>query len=131
MITFQFVLNIFCNRNSLRAGSSLKSMFVLITLGTNDGLDCPLTTASRSIVTRFIFFTHFCDCTVKAELIYRNNCAKNSFNRLKVGAIVCRQFCTTFALSTSWLGRLGVRFLQMLTSFSPPSCPIHLVDYLH
>ena len=33
-----------CNRNSLCAGSSFKSMFVLITLGTNDGLDCPLTT---------------------------------------------------------------------------------------
>ena len=33
-----------CNRNSSCAGSSFKGMFVLITLGTNDGLDCPHTT---------------------------------------------------------------------------------------
>ena len=24
----------------------------------------------------FVFFTHFCDCSVKTELIYRGNCAK-------------------------------------------------------
>ena len=48
-------------------------------------------------MTRFLFFTHFCDCRVKTELIYRNNCAKNSFNRFEVGAIVYRQFSTTFA----------------------------------
>ena len=37
----------------------------------------------RSIMARFTFFTHFCDCSVKTELIHRNNCAKNSFNRFK------------------------------------------------
>ena len=31
----------------------------------------------------------------------------------------------------SWLGRLGVRFLRMFTSFSQRFCPIHLVDCLH
>ena len=77
-------------------------MFVLITLGTNDGLDCPLThNGSRSVVTRFKFFTHFCDCSVKTQLSYRNICAKNSFNRFKVGAIVYRQFSTTFVLKRS------------------------------
>ena len=55
----------------------------------------------RSIVIGFIFFTHFCDCTVKTGLIYINNCAKNSFNRCKVGAIVYRQFPTTFAFKHS------------------------------
>ena len=40
---------------------------------------------SRSIVIGFIFITHFCDCTVKTELIYRSNCAKNSCNRFLVG----------------------------------------------
>ena len=52
----------------------------------------------RSLVKGFILFTHFCDCSVKTELIYIKNCAKNSFNRRKVGAKVYRQFSTTFAL---------------------------------
>ena len=95
-----------CNINSSCAGSPFKGMFVLITLGTNDGLDCPLTTGSPlTIVKGFIFFTHFCDCSVKTELIYRKNCAKISFNRFfKVGAIVYRQFSTTFALkhTSAW-----------------------------
>ena len=44
VITFQFFLHL-CNRNSLCARSSLfKDTFVLITLGTNEELDCPLTT---------------------------------------------------------------------------------------
>ena len=55
----------------------------------------------RSIVIGFIFFAHFCDCTVKTELIYRSNCAKNSFNRFQVGTIVYRQFSTTFAFKHS------------------------------
>ena len=54
-----------------------------------------------SIVTRFTFFTHFCDCSVQTELIYRNNCAKNSFNRSRAGTIVHRQFPTTFAFEHS------------------------------
>ena len=33
-----------CNRYSLRARSSFEGMCVLITLGTNDGQGCPLTT---------------------------------------------------------------------------------------
>ena len=51
----------------------------------------------RSVMAGFIFFTHVCDCSVKTELIYRNYCAKNSFNRRKVGAIVYRQFPMAFA----------------------------------
>ena len=87
------------NRTSSCAGSSVKSMFVFITFGTNNGLDCPSTTGPPcSIMARFTFFTHFCDCSVKTELIHRNNCAKNSFNRSWVGTIVYRQFSTTFAL---------------------------------
>ena len=87
-----------CNRNSLWTGLSFKGTFVLITLGTNEELNCPLTTGLPVlIVIGFIFFKHFCDCSVKTELIYRNNCAKNSFNRRKIGAIVYKQFSTTFA----------------------------------
>ena len=47
------------------------------------------------------FFTHFCDCSVNTELIHRNNCAKNSFNRFRVGAIVYWQYSTAFALEHS------------------------------
>ena len=99
VITFQFVLLYLCNRISLCArSSSFKSMFVLITLGTNEELDCPSDNwLPRSIVKGFIFFTHFCDCSVKTELIYRSNCAKKSLNRLQIGTIVYRQFSTTFA----------------------------------
>ena len=53
----------------------------------------------RSVMKRFIFFTHFCDCSAKTELIYRNNCEKNSCNRVLVGTIVDRQVSTAFA---SW-----------------------------
>ena len=57
--------------------------------------------SSRSIVKGFVLFTHFCDCTVKTELIYRSNCAKNCFNRFLVGTLVYRQFSTTFAFKHS------------------------------
>ena len=61
-----------CNSNSLCVGSSLfKSTFVLITFGTNEERH-----NGSSRVIRFIFFTNFCDCTVKTELIHRSNCAK-------------------------------------------------------
>ena len=79
----------------------------------------------------FVFFTHFCDCSVKTELIYRSNCAKNSCNRVLVGTIVDRQFSTAFFpwadlwTMDSWHGRLDVRFRQILTSSSLPFCPIH------
>ena len=41
---FSFRSQNICNRSSSCGGSSVKSMFVLITIGTNDGLDCPATT---------------------------------------------------------------------------------------
>ena len=50
-----------------------------------------------SRVIGFIFFTHFCDCSVKTELIYIGNCAKNSCNRFLVGTMVDRQFSIAFA----------------------------------
>ena len=51
----------------------------------------------RSIVKSFVFFKHFCDCSVKTELIYRNDYAKNSLNRFQIGTIVYRQFSMAFA----------------------------------
>ena len=90
-----------CNRNSLCAGSSFKSMFCpghtwherWVGLSFHNKSPC-------SIVARVTFFTHFCDCSVKTELIYRNNCAKNSFNRSWVGATVYSQFFPPLLLST-------------------------------
>ena len=46
----------------------------------------------------FIFFTHVCDCSVKTELIGKNNYAKKSLNRCLVGTKVNRQFSVSFAL---------------------------------
>ena len=45
-----------------------------------------------SIVKGFTFFTRFCDCSVKIELICRNNFAKNSLNCFLVCSKVNRQF---------------------------------------
>ena len=90
-----------------------------------------------SYMAGFVFFTHFWDCSVNTELINRNNCAKNSFNRFEIGTIVYRQFSTAFAFKLtsetmdSWHGRLDVCFRQILTSSSRQFCPIHLMDYLH
>ena len=50
----------------------------------------------RSIVKGFTFFTHFCDCSVKTELIHRNNYSKNIVNRFQIGTIVYRQFSMAF-----------------------------------
>ena len=44
-----------------------------------------------SIVKGFTFFTHVCDCSVKTELICRNNYVKNSLNCFLVGSKVNRQ----------------------------------------
>ena len=83
----------------------------------------------RSTVKGFTFFTHFCDCSVETELIYRNNCAKNCLNRFLVGATVYRQFSATFAWTMdSWLGILAIRFPRIPTKSFPPDCPRFLVD---
>ena len=135
MITFQFVLKIFAIEILHVQDHHSKACFCLdhtwhergTRLSSHNG-------SSRSIVKRSIFFTHFCDCTVKTEMIYRSTCAKNSFNRRRVGTIVYRQFSTTFAdlwTMDSWLGKLGVRFLRVSPSSSQRFCPIHLVDCLH
>ena len=51
----------------------------------------------------FVFFTQIWDCSVDTELINRNNCAKNSFNRITIGTEVYWQFHTSFALErSSW-----------------------------
>ena len=98
VITFQFVLYFFAieilhvqdHRSKVCLSSSRLAR-------TKDKIVFSQRGSLRSIVTGFTFFTHVCDCSVKTELIYRNNCAKNNFNRLKVGAKVYRQFSTTFA----------------------------------
>ena len=66
-----------CNGNSLCVGSSHVCLYHTwhergTRLSSHSG-------SPSSIVIGFILFTHFCDCTVKTELIYRNNCAKTQF----------------------------------------------------
>ena len=56
----------FCKRRCLRARSSLsKGISVLITFRTNEELECHHDGLRRSIVKGFVFFTHFCDCSVR------------------------------------------------------------------
>ena len=51
----------------------------------------------RSFVKGFILFTYLRDCSVKTELVCRDNYAKNSLNRFQIGCIVCRQFSMSSA----------------------------------
>ena len=78
-----------CNNSSSCAGSSVKGMCVFITLGTKNGLDCPSTTSLPVLSWHDSHSSHIsATARLKTELSYRNNCAKNSFNRSRVGAIV-------------------------------------------
>ena len=87
----QFVLHILKIEILLVQNHSKVCVCVLISHDTNDELDGPFTTGPhRSIVTRVTFSTHFFDCSVKTELIYRSNCAKNSYKRVQVGTKVDR-----------------------------------------
>ena len=92
-----------CSRpSSCCAGSSVKGMCVFITLGTNYGVRLSFHNRSPcSIMAGVTFFTQTSDCQVNTELINRNNCAKNSFNRSRVSATMYWQFSTTFALEHS------------------------------
>ena len=89
VITFQFVLRIFAVEDLCEHGHHHPKTLLSwsrLARATNEELDCPPTTVFLlSIMKGFIFFTHFCDCSVKTALIYRSNCAKNSCNRVLVG----------------------------------------------
>ena len=50
----------------------------------------------RSFMKGFIFFTYLRDCSVKTELVCRNNDAKNSLNRFLVGCKVYWKFTMSF-----------------------------------
>ena len=99
VITFQFVLRIFatedlCEHNHHYSKTRL-SWSRLAQMKNSTVLPQRVSPFYHE---RFIFFTHFCDFSVKTELICRRNCAKNSCNRVLVGTIVDRQFSTAFAL---------------------------------
>ena len=67
-----------------------------------------------SIVKGFTFFTRFCDCSVKIELICRNNFSKNSLNCFLVCSKVNRQFSVPFAFEIT-LGQWS-RYTENWTS---------------
>ena len=84
-----FFLHIVAIENFLiRWVITIQENFVLVTLSTSEEFDCPITTTSpRSFGKGFMFFTHFCDCSVKTKLIYRSNCSKNGLNRFQIDTI--------------------------------------------
>ena len=76
-----------------------KEISVLISLCTINWLSHQCTTLPWSTVKRFMFFTHFRDCSVKTELIYRNNYAQNSLNCF----LVCKMNGQFFVSFRSWI----------------------------
>ena len=76
-------------------------------------------------------------CAFHTELIHRNNCSVNSFNRVSIGTTVCGKISTTFFFSAllvvtdSWIGRLGVRNRRVQSSSAPWLYPVLLVVFLH
>ena len=54
------------------------------------------------IMKGFMFFTHFRDCSVKTELVCRNNEAKNSLNCFLSGNKVNQQFSVYLQFSMSF-----------------------------
>ena len=82
----------------------------------------------------FKFFTHVCDCSVKTELIGKDNYAKNSLNCFLICSKVNRQFSVSFAFDLPWTmellhGKLGTRFQRIPIASFPRYDPKFLVDY--
>ena len=128
-----------CNRRSWLAGSSQsKGTSVLITLGTSEELDCPITTGLSVLSLRVSYSSHISATgSVKTELVCRDNYAKNSLNRFPIGCIVYRQFSMPFA-SESTSGQWArsaenwtITFCEFPTTSFQQYCPILLVDCLH
>ena len=95
-----------CNRYTSCAESSFKSMFVFITLGTNNGSDCPATT-SRPVLTWQVSHSLHKSETAPSILswlteiivLQKQLSEKQSFNRSLISAEAYWQFSTTVALS--------------------------------
>ena len=88
--------------SSSYAGSPVQDEGVFINelFGRNNGSDCFYQNKSHcSNMTSFVFFTHFFDCSVKTELIYRYHHAKNNFNRSSIKKRSAWLFPPTFVFS--------------------------------
>ena len=68
-----------------------------------------------SIMASITFFTSIWDCSVNTELINRNNCAKNSFNRLSHRH---RSVLTIFLHLCSWAFLLTMELVDRKTGLS-------------
>ena len=88
---------------------------------------------ARSIVKSFVFFTHFCDCSVKTELICRDNYAKNSLNRFQIGCTVFRQFSISFAfeLTSGQWGRRPENWTSAFSKFQQIPCGLSSLIECH
>ena len=81
-----------CNRFCC-AGISIEDVGVIINKSADvkSGSDCSANTdLPITCLTVAVLFTQFWDCSVDTELINRNDCAKNSFNRISIGTEVKR-----------------------------------------
>ena len=58
--------------------------------GAKCGSDCSATTCLPVLVRQLLYSSQIWDCSVDTELIDRNDCAKNSFNRTTIGTEVYR-----------------------------------------
>ena len=132
---FQFVLYTVAVEDLLLFWSQSKGISVLITLSTSEEFDCPITKGRTILSWRdwFILFTHFCDCSVKIELICRDNYSKNSFNRFQIGFMVYRQFSMFIVFELTSIhrvrsGKLDIWFQRIPTTSN--LCPTFFVECL-
>ena len=123
------------NRRSVWARSSQSNgTSVLITLGTNEELDRPMTTGCpfSSFKKKVSYsYSHFWGCSVKTEKIYRKSIMLRSLNRLLVGCIVCRQISISFAFeptsgqwnccTENWTSNLNEFQQHLFRQFVPDS----------
>ena len=103
MAAFQFVLHIVAIEDFLLTSSSQsKSTSVLITLSTSEELHSPVTTGCPDLSGRVSYSSHISSTAPsKAELVCRNNQAKNSLNRFQIGCKVYRQVSMAFAFEST------------------------------
>ena len=111
VITFQFILHIFATEilyvQDHHYSKALLSCSRLVRMRNSIVLSQRVSPFYRE---RILFLhTHFCDCPGKTELIYRNNCAKKSFNRSHNGTIVSNNLPPPLLLSTPLDNGLAAR----------------------
>ena len=135
VIAFQFVLRIFAIESLCEHDITIQRHFCLDHAWHEWGTRLPSDNGSlRSYMASFVVFTHFCDCSVKTELIYRSNKQfESSPYRHNSESTIFHVLCFWADLWTMDLshGTLDIHVLRIPTTSSLLFCPIPLLDYLH